>query len=589
VYEKSITRPQADLVRRAKTSRTALLSLGPALVSSSLCPVREKRTMQSGTSDAYPDGDNPLSGPHTAPRQSAVWNGGEFTAVNTPNNRAKEVATNMGHDRGSDLSLPNSGTRTRRSMLQQFGWVIAAGMFRSWPSRVAAESISPVMTDLSTYMSEARNRAFPDKVMEEAKHHILDTVAAMVSGSELPPGRKAIEFARAYGGEKIATVVASQTLCGPIEAAIANAELAHSDETDDDYSGGGAHPGCSIVPTTLALGEQFGISGMHFVRAVTLGYDIGMRAMKTVGDGSFIKDTHNLVGTFGATAAGGCAVSLNPDQMRWLLDYAAQQAGAGIGSWRRDTEHIEKGFVFGGMGARNGVTAALLVHSGWTGVNDILSGPDNFIESYSPKADPAKLTEKLGDRYEITQTTIKRWTTGGPIQSPLDALQILLKRHPFEPDQVQQVVVRAATSAAFTVNNREMPDICLQHLVAVMIVDKTVSFRAAHDKARMQDPAVLRVRAKVQLIPDEELERLIPKRVAIVEVTLSDGTKLTERVEAVRGTPENPMTRDEVIAKASDLIAPVLGPAASTKLIERLLSIENVRDIRELRPLLQRT
>src|SRR5580704_12410811 len=198
-------------------------------------------------------------------------------------NSANAGATNMRHDRESDLSLRNSGARTRRSVLQQGGWVIAAGMFRPWAS-MAAESVSPVMTELSTYMSEARNRAFPDKVMEEAKHHILDTVAAMVSGSELPPGRKAIEFARAYGGEKIATVVASQTLCGPIEAAIANAELAHSDETDDDYSGGGAHPGCSIVPTTLALGEQFGISGMHFVRAVTLGYDIGMRAMETVGD-----------------------------------------------------------------------------------------------------------------------------------------------------------------------------------------------------------------------------------------------------------------------------------------------------------------
>jgi 2-methylcitrate dehydratase PrpD len=378
-------------------------------------------------------------------------------------------------------------------------------------------------------------------------------------------------------------------VCGPIEAAIANAELAHSDETDDDYSGGGAHPGCAIVPATLALGEQFGISGMHFVRAVTLGYDIGMRAMETVGDGSVVKDTHNMVGTFGATAAGGCVASLNPQQMAWLLDYAAQQAGAGIGSWRRDTDHIEKGFVFGGMGARNGVTAVLFVQSGWTGVRDILSGPDNFVESYSPKADPAKLAEKLGDRYEITLTTIKRWTTGGPIQSPLDALEILLKRHHFQPDQVQQVVVRASTSAAFTVNNREMPDICLQHLVAVMLIDKTVSFRAAHDKARMQDPAVLRVRAKVQLVGDEELERLIPKRVAIVEVTLTDGTKFSERVEAVRGTPENPMNRDEVVAKSTDLMAPVLGGPASAKLIELLLNLESVKNTRELRPFLQKT
>ena len=101
--------------------------------------------------------------------------------------------------------------------------------------------------------------------------------------------------------------------------------------------------------------------------------------------------------------------------MRWLLDYAAQQAGAGIGAWRRDTEHIEKAFVFGAMGARNGVNAALVVHSGWTGVNDILSGPNNFVESLNAKADPAGMIEQLGERYGVLQTTLKKWTTGGPI------------------------------------------------------------------------------------------------------------------------------------------------------------------------------
>ena len=405
--------------------------------------------------------------------------------------------------------------------------------------------------------------------------------------SDLPPGRMAIQFARSYGGEKIATVVASQILCGPIEAAFANGELAHSDETDDDFTTGGAHPGCAVVPAALATGEQFGISGAHFLRAVALGYDIAMWAMKTVGPG--MKETHNLVGTMGATAAAGCAAGLNAQQMRWLLDYAAQQAGAGIGAWRRDTDHIEKAFLFGAMGARNGVNAALVVHSGWTGVDDILSGPNNFVESYNPKADPAGLIDHLGEVYGVALTTLKKWTTGGPIQAPLDALEILQRRQPFQADQVKQVVARVATSAAYTVNNRDMPDICLQHLVAVMLLDKTVSFRAAHDKARMQDPSVLRERAKVQLVPDEELEKLIPVRVAIVEVTLSDGTRLSERVEHVRGTPENPMTRDEVAAKARELMTPVLGAAKCSKLIESVLELQNVKDIRELRPLLQRT
>jgi 2-methylcitrate dehydratase PrpD len=495
----------------------------------------------------------------------------------------------MERDRDAHLPLGNCGINfTRRCLLQSAAWITTAAAFPC-AIEMAAEDVSPVMTALSTYMSEARNRELPDKVLQETKHHILDTIAAMVSGSELPPGRHAIQFARSYGGEKIATVVASDVLCGPIEAAVANGVLAHSDETDDDFTGGGAHPGSAVVPASLALGEQFGVSGMHFVRAVALGYDIGMRAYKALGPKMVLRDTHNLVGTFGASAAAGSIASLNPQQMRWLLDYAGQQAGAGIGAWRRDTEHIEKGFVFGGMGARNGVMAAMLVQEGWTGVSDILSGSESFMQSYSPQADPSGWTDKLGERYEVTQTTIKRWTTGGPIQSPLDAMQIILKRHPFEPDQVKQVVVRAATSAAFTVNNREMPDICLQHMIAVMMIDRTASFKAAHDKPRMQDPEVLRQRAKVQLIGDEELEKLIPVRVAIVEVTLNDGTKLTERVEAVRGTPENPMTRDEVIAKCRDLMTPVLGAAPTTSLIEKILGLENVKSIRELRPLLQRT
>jgi 2-methylcitrate dehydratase PrpD len=198
------------------------------------------------------------------------------------------------------------------------------------------------------------------------------------------------------------------------------------------------------------------------------------------------------------------------------------------------------------------------------------------------------LIEKLGERYEIVHTNIKKWTVGSPIQAPLDALETMRKKHPFEADQVQKVVVREATGDARTVNNREMPDICLQHMVAVMLLDKTASFAAAHDKPRMQDAAVLRQRAKVELVADVELDKLHPARVSIVEVTLADGTKLSERVEAVRGTAENPMTREEVVAKARELTTPLLGADKSAKLVQKILALETVKDVRELRPLLQR-
>jgi len=134
-----------------------------------------------------------------------------------------------------------------------------------------------------------------------------------------------------------------------------------------------------------------------------------------------------------------------------------------------------------------------------------------------------------------------------------------------------------------------MPDICLQHMIAVMLLDGTVSFHAAHDKPRMADAAAQRERAKVSLVRDEELSKLLPVRVTVVEVELADGTRLSERVAAVRGTPRNPMSRADVTAKAGDLIAPVLGRETSARLIETVLAIEAVPDIRALRPLLQRS
>jgi 2-methylcitrate dehydratase PrpD len=490
------------------------------------------------------------------------------------------------------IGRPASRTNfSRRRLLQQAGWVMIAAACRPFRA-FAADQVSPAMTKLSAYMAEARSRLLPEEVVEKAKHHVLDTIASMVSGSELPPGRAAIQFARAYGGEKIATVVGSNVVCGPIEAALANGVLAQADETDDSHAPSLSHPGCAVIPAALAAGERFPTDGTQFLRAVTLGYDVGPRVSMTLGGQKFMdethRDTHSLSEGFGAAAAAGCAANLNAQQMRWLLDYAAQQS-SGISFWMRDSEHFEKAFVFGGMTARDGVTAAMLIQAGWSGVNDAFSGADNFLIASLPKADPAGLVDKLGERYEIVRTNIKKWTVGSPIQAPLDALENIRKKRPFEPDQAKEVAVHLATDEASVVNNRDIPDICLQYMLAVMIIDKTASFRAAHDKARMQDPAVVRERAKIQLVPDAELEKLLPKRVAIVEVTFTDGTRLSERVDAVRGTAENPMGRDEVVAKARDLMAPILSATTTTNLINKILALESVKDIRELRPLLQRT
>jgi 2-methylcitrate dehydratase PrpD len=485
---------------------------------------------------------------------------------------------------------------TRRDLLRRAAGVATAAVYpgsrlAAAPLRLPAQGktaadlpITPLMIRLSTYMSEARDRALPDEVTERAKRHILDTFAAMISGSELSPGRVALTFARAYGGKPVATVVADTLRIGPIEAALVNGTMAHADETDDTLAPGPWHPGSNVVPAALAVAEQFGTSGTHFVRAVVLGYDIGTRVMAAIQPGlaNSHKLSYGIGGAFGSGAAAGCAASLNAAQMRWVLSYTAQQS-SGIESFPRDLEHIEKGFIFAGMPARTGVTSALLVHAGWNGVNDIMAGPDNFLLANAPTGNAELLIEKLGERYDITRANIKKWTVGQPIHAPLDAAEALLKKQPIDPAQVREIVVRYAPGSI--TDNSGASDINVQHALAVMLTDKTLTFKSIHDRARMQDPAIVALREKVRLEPGTAAARP-----PLLQITLADGTRLTQdTVGPVLGTAANPMSRDQLVAKCRDLIAPVLGTMQTTRLIDRVLTLDTVKDIGELRPLLQHT
>src|SRR3984893_17873292 len=362
---------------------------------------------------------------------------------------------------------------TRRRVFQNSSWVLATSLL---PARMAkaldmhaqadSSSAQSVMAILSTYMSEAGSRPLPPEITEKTKQHILDTISAMVAAPSRPPGKVALKFARSYGGEKVASVVASDIVCGPIEAALTNGMLAQSDETDDSHAPSHSHPGCAVVPAAMATGELYGIDGVCFLRAVPLGYDIGPRVTMTLGGLPWQiethRSTHSIASNFGAASAAGCASNLSAQQMRYLLDYTAQEF-AGVAAWPRDTQHIEKALVFGGMAARNGGSIAILIKNGATGADDIFSGADNFFLGLAPKADPGKLIDKLGERYEVTRTNIKEWTVGCPLQARFEALQAIMKDASAEENDVRQVTVRVATSEAKTVNNRGIPDISLQH------------------------------------------------------------------------------------------------------------------------------
>lgn len=445
------------------------------------------------------------------------------------------------------------------------------------------------MPQLAAYIAAARTLALPEAVQEKAKFQFLDTVAAMISGSRLPAGVKAIAYVATQGQSNQACVIGSPLLTTAVNAALANGMLGHADETDDSHAASLTHPGCGIVPAALAVAEMYGRSGSDLLRAITLGYDVGCRLTLSLDPYAFRASghsSHTFGPNFGAAAAAGALAHLDAMQARYLMSYAAQQA-SGISCWMRDKDHIEKAFDFGGMGARNGVSSALMVASGFTGVEDVFSGERCFYDAYGNDADRSILAHELGTRFEILETSIKRWTVGSPIQAPLDALHELLTEEDFAREAVSGISVLIPHESLTIVNDRDMPEICLQHLISVMLLDRTLSFAAAHDRARMADPAVLTLRKMVTLRGDDALSRAMPTRQGIVELTLNDGRKLSRHIAAVRGTPPNPMSWSEVREKSHDLIAPVISAARANELCDLAQTLENIPDVRALRPLLQ--
>ncbi|WP_081074255.1 MmgE/PrpD family protein [Burkholderia diffusa] len=460
--------------------------------------------------------------------------------------------------------------------------------------------VSELMARFSTYIGQAKERPLPPDVMEKTKWALLDTLAAMVSGSQLPAGRAAICFARECGGKPISTVIGDQSAADPVTAALANGTMGHADETDDVLIGPW-HPGCNVVPAALALGEKFGITGAHFLRAVALGYDIGSRVMQATGvKMNFRSPTNSMGGTWGAAAAAICAASLTEEQTRWALAYTAQQC-SGIDDFRRDPQHIEKAFMNGGMGARSGVTSALLVLAGFNGVNDIMSGDVSFFSAYQDTANPRLLDYKLGEDFYITRAVFKHWPTGQPIAAPLDALHALLQRHPIDSRQIREIVVSYWSPGTIT-DNSGPPDVNVQHAIALMLADGRLTFKSIHDYARFKDPEIIRLRSLIKILrraagdvqqravigATGDLRNADASTEPAIQILLSDGTRLVQdTVSPGPGTPDAPYTRAWMVGKAHSLMAPVLGRSQTKQLIETILGLDEQQNIRVLGPLLR--
>ena len=469
---------------------------------------------------------------------------------------------------------------TRRRWLQAAGTTVASCFLPAGRS-FAADDLTG---RLAAYMVASRDHALPDRVLLDAKHRILDTVAAMVSGSALPPGIIATRFIRTQGGASEASILASNIRTSAINAALINGMLAHADESDDFEPTTKTHPGSAAVAAGLAMAEKEHRPGSEMIRAVVLGYDVGCRFLLALG-ADLVRRTHRGAEAYGATmnamASAASLARFDETAMRYALSYAAQQV-SGLWSWVDDRDHIEKAFDFGGMGARNGVTATVLVQAGFTGVNDVLGGTHNLIQALSTDPKPELLLADLGSRYFVSESSIKTFPVGYPNQSALDALLKLRREYNLTPATVDHIVVRLPEDALGIVSNSPMPDVNCPYLMATALVDGGVSFANSHSREHMTAPQIRAVIERVKVIGDPKLNDPAAPRGSLVEVVLKDGRTVSHHTRFPPGTKENPLDNEAVNAKARDLMGPVLGAERTEAALRRLNALEQVSDVAEL-------
>ncbi|MEZ5938647.1 MAG: MmgE/PrpD family protein [Hyphomonadaceae bacterium] len=448
---------------------------------------------------------------------------------------------------------------------------------------------------ISAYIANIRTAAVDPEFLELGKRHILDTLAAAVSCKDLEPavlGRK-YALSKSAGAENGATMLATSERVGLVDAVYGSAMIVHGSEINDFIPSAFVQPGPAVVAAAFALAENRGGSGSDVLRACVAGYEMCGRVPKALGVRTLYAAglaNHGMGPCFGAAATSASMLGLSEEQIKYVMSYACQQA-SGSWQWLLDEDHIEKTFVFAGVGARNGVESALLVETGYTGVADCFDNPEGYMNHKifreGADHDPYYLIEDLRTRSELPHTAYKRYPVGGPTQPAVQAVLELLPKT--SPQTVESIVMEMPGRwEAF--RNAEMPALNLRYLASIILIDGRLDLVAAQDRERFNaDSAVHELMKKMDVVHAPDLEvaegetRTEPARVTLVD-SQTGTSKLF--VPFVRGFPSHPMTREDVVAKAMELMGPVLGRTRAQDVIDTVMEMEKLDRAADIIPMI---
>jgi 2-methylcitrate dehydratase PrpD len=405
---------------------------------------------------------------------------------------------------------------------------------------------------LAEYAASTSIAAIPDEVKERAKQVIFDEMACARFGRRSLAGQLAARYAEKFASPAESRILGTSLRVPAPYAAMANGAAGHGEEVDGAHVIGG-HPGATLVHAAVAMADRQCASGVDLLSAVVLGYDVGTRLIAACGGKfHFQFSSHHHPDFLHGVAASVVAsrlLGLDPNRYCHSMAMATFQTN-GLAALFQERRHVSKSFC-NGQYAFAGVSAALMSSGGLEGCEDILGARDGLLDAWGIEGGADVLTRRLGQDYEIMGANFKFLNAGYPIHAAVEAAMTLVTDHDIRVDTIESVHVGMPANAMRIVDNRHMHNICVQDMVSASLVRGGLSLRESPFPAILGDPAFIRVRARITVGVDPDVDRDQPNgRGANVTITRLDGSTVSLRVDHPRGhSLRGAVTWDELLKK----------------------------------------
>ncbi|MDR0241947.1 MAG: MmgE/PrpD family protein [Burkholderia sp.] len=430
---------------------------------------------------------------------------------------------------------------------------------------------------LATFASQLRFDAIPADVVARTVNLYVDWLGSALAGKGARPVETIAAFARRAGGSPsgpgTADVLIDRTRATPYFAAMMNGAASHFAEQDDVHNGSVFHPATVVFPVALALAQARGASGRAFIEAAVAGYEVGIRVGEFLGRSHYrVFHTTGTAGTVAAAATAGRLLGLSPARMLDAFGSAGTQA-SGLWEFLRDAADSKQ--LHTAMAAANGLMAAELARDGFRGATRILEGAQGMAAGMSTDADPARLTDRLGERWATAETSFKYHASCRHTHPAADALLTVMARERLAMTDIEAVVTHVHQGAIDVLGAVTVPSTVHQ---AKFNMGTVLALAALHGHAGVdefeRDYAAANVAAfrdRVSMAFDDEVDRAYPARwIGKVTVTTRDGRTFAGRVDEPKGDPGNTLSREEIARKVRKLAA--FSGAASAGEVERLVA-----------------